>query len=301
MDGVNLGCATGPGGNDVCSRLNDVTLTFASMKKANMVRASLQGAKLNSVNMDSANLCQAFLGESDDSQLSASLNGAFMRDVNLSAAKLTGALLNNANFYSSGTTASCTSSACAPTKKCASAVEATLNNTDFSGAYLNGADFSGDNTTPQSANFANAWLAGANFSHANLSQDIDTGQPTVFTGAYLYGANFTGANVNGADFLNAFVDTSSTSGATLYIQLDPQLHITFPGYPPVAGGRTLGCAKYTYSQTTSFPATSGSTTCPDGSDGPCSEAQWAGAREPPPDVPPPADCSSTTYDFNWAF
>lgn len=293
LDSANLGCASTANGS-VCTQLIEASLTAASLKKVKLVNALLQGAHLDNANLDGANLCAAKFNQAPTSNLSATLEGAFLRNVNLSTADLTGASLRNANFYSTSTSGSCTPAACSFTTACASAVGARLNNAVFSGAYLNGVDFSSPATTPQSADFSNASLTGANFDGTNLSQDTTTGKRTDFTGAFLQGTKFTSTtNVTGANFTNAII---SAQKQTLLAQLDPKTHIAFPGYTPFVGS-TLGCVEFVTGQGTSVPATSSSNVCPDTNVGPCSTAQWQSPKIPPP--PLPTNCTTTLTDVNW--
>ena len=302
MDGATLDCVATASGS-VCTQLLDTSLTAASLQQASLVDALLQGAHLDFANLAGANLCGAKLNASPTTRASATLAGAYLKNVNLAQADLTGATLSNANFYSSfAPNPSCLPAAnCGPTPNCASAITATLKNARFSGAYLNGVDFSG--ATPQNVDFTGAWLVGVNFTNANLSHDINTGSPTDFTGAALQGATFTNANVEGAIFTSAVVDLTHPQGATVLFQLDPTTHIAFPDYQPSAGS-TLGCVEFTYSHPTTLPGTDSTNLCPDGRVGQnpgntCSSAQWQAPLMPPP--PLPANCSTTTVDFNWLF
>lgn len=289
LDGANLGCTSDPlDGSTVCTQLNHTTLTKASLRRVSLAHALLQGADLNSANLDGANLFAANLTGSETSQLSATLQGAFLRNVNLAQANLTGANLANANLYSTATATSCNSAAADGfLTSCASAVNAKLKNTVFTGAYLAGVDFSG--STPQSANFRDAYLAGSHFTNANLTQDTPTGLRTDFTGAWLQGATFNNANVTGAYFASAVVDLTHSRGATLPVQLSSD-HLTFLNY--TASG-TPGCVAFTYSSATVVPTTDSSNICPDGNFGPCSMAQWQAVFPPAPPV--------CTLDFNWIF
>lgn len=288
LDGANLGCTSDPlDGSTVCTQLNHTTLTKASLRRVSLAHALLQGADLNSANLDGANLFAANLSGSETSQLSATLQGAFLRNVNLAQANLTGANLANANFYSTATATACNSTAADGFLiTCASAVNAKLKNTVFTGAYLAGVDFSG--STPQSANFSGAYLAGSHFTNANLTQDTPTGLRTDFTKAWLQGATFNNANVTGANFASAVADLTSSRGATLPVQLGSD-HLTFPNYTALG---TPGCVAFTYSSATVVPTTDSSNLCPDGNFGPCSMAQWQVV------FPPMPVC---TFDFNWIF
>lgn len=315
LDGANLGCASTASG-PACAQLMETSLTSASLKKVNFVSALLQGAHLDSANLDGANLCSAKLNKSPTSNVSATLEGAFLRNVNLAQGDLTGAHLKYANFYSSSfTTTSCNPTGCGFTSSCASAVNATLTDADFSSAYLNGVDFSG--AKAQDVDFSNAWLAQANFTNANLSQNPGTGNPTDFTGAWLQGATFSGTtNVTGANFTSALVDLTHSSGQPLLMYLDPATHIAFPGYTAAqtsctingsfAQPCTLGCVKFATKQNTRLPGSDSTNLCPDGLVGPCNTTQWQTPKVLPPSLPP--SCAlitnggaivTDTSDLNW--
>ena len=93
------------------------------------------------------------------------------------------------------------------TENCATATYATMDNTNFGGAYLFGVDFT--HATAVGVIFQDSFLAGANFSSAGLSADI-SGQDTSFAGAFLQGTNLAGATLqNGIPLGGAFVDFSS--------------------------------------------------------------------------------------------
>jgi uncharacterized protein YjbI with pentapeptide repeats len=288
LNGAQLDNATLDGATLDGAQGDSASFFEASLKRATLAHALLQGADLISTNLDGANLCAANLGESPTTQLSAALQGAFLRNVNLAQADLTGASLDNANFYSTATASTCNSAAaCGFLMSCASAVNAQLKNTGFTGAYLAGVDFTG--SAPQSANFRGTYLVGSNFTNANLTQDTPTGLRTDFTEAWLQGTTFTNATVTGANFTNAVVDLTHSQGATLTVQLSND-HLTFPNYTPSG---TPGCVEFTYNSETEVPITTNSNVCPDGNFGPCTTMQWEAISPPTPPM--------CTVDFNWIF
>ena len=144
------------------------------------------------------------------------------------------------------------------TNGCATASHATMDLTNFNGAYLFGVDFTG--ATAQGVNFGNSFLTGANFAAATLSAD-PSGSDTGFSGAFLQGTNLNGVILqNGISLENAFVDFAA-DGNIISLELGGE-HTTFSGYWNTPGQPV--CAQMVYSQPTAIPQTDGNTTCPDG-------------------------------------
>lgn len=286
-------------GSRICTQLLEARLTKATLRGATLVSANLQGARLDHANLAGANLCSAQLNESPTTRTSANLLGAHLKDVNLAGADLSGATLNTANFYTNGT-GPCVPQGCALTSPCATAAGATMNSTDFTGAYLNGLDVS--SATAQGADFSGALLVGVSFGNANLSNDPSNGTPTKFIGAFLQGANFGNANVANANFTNAYV--TPETGAIMTFQLDAAAHASFAGYQAAAGS-TPGCVFFTYDQPITLPVTDGGNTCPDGNPGPCQPADWQSPETAISSAQPPStsDGSLPTgckqLDTNW--
>jgi hypothetical protein len=99
---------------------------------------------------------------------------------------------------------------------CASAASATMNSTNFSGAYLYGVDFK--EATIQGVNFTNAVLVGASFAGATLLRDPISGT-TRFTAAFLQGAKLAEATtIDQVSFVDAFLDFT-TGGNQLTLLL----------------------------------------------------------------------------------
>jgi uncharacterized protein YjbI with pentapeptide repeats len=256
FDYATLDYAQGLAGAD----LTHISFSNASLQHVNLSGALLYGAHLDSANLDGANLSGAYLTKPPgiDSP-AASLQGAFLRNVNLYQARISGANFANANFYS---TVAVGTSRCSIntgfTDDCATASQAVMDLTNFSGAYLFGVDFTG--ATAQGVQFGNSFLAGANFTNAKLSTDT-SGTDTGFSSTYLQGANLAGASfANGISFSNAFVDFTP-AGNIIYLLLDGN-HTTFAGYWGQRGEPV--CAQMTYSGPTTVPTTNREFTCPDG-------------------------------------
>jgi uncharacterized protein YjbI with pentapeptide repeats len=293
LDSANLGCVPATetyNGTQVCTQLVQTTLFKATLRQATLVSANLQGATLDYANLAGANLCTAQLNESPTTRTSASLVGAQLKNVNLAGADLGGATFSSANFYSEGP-GSCVPESCALSAPCATATGATMNSTDFSGAYLNGVDMSGGQTTAQGANFSGALLVGVDFSNANLSNDPLSGSPTKFIGAFLQGSDFTGTNVANANFTDAFV--TPETGATMIFQLDASAHAAFAGYR-VTPGATPGCVLFTYDQPITLPTTDSGNTCPSGQPGPCQPTDWTSPTIPVSQALPPSTSDGAT-------
>jgi uncharacterized protein YjbI with pentapeptide repeats len=280
LQGAILDYATGLAGAD----LTRAVLSGASLRHVNLSGgAKLNGAHLNNANLEGANLSAADLTKSGDAP-AANLQGAFLKNVNLSKAQLDGADFTNASFY--GTTAVGTGT-CIPdkttgfTNACATAAGATINNTQFSDAYLFGVDFTGAKI--QGVQFANAVLAGANFAGASLSVDTSVGTNSGFSGAFLQGTNLAPAkSLAGISLAGAFVDFSP-QGNTLYLKLGGQ-HTVFAGYWNAPG--QVVCAEMSYTgapnaQQPLVPTTNETIICPDGNTYPegCGPANTDGSNQ----------------------
>lgn len=256
LDGADLGCATAAG-NKVCTSLQGVDLTGASLKQASMENALLQGASLSNANLDAADLTGAQLlalmtAEGGDA---ADISGAFMRNVSLQGADLTGVTANNLNFFSASTLT-------------ADASNANLTSARFNNAYLAGANFNG--AVLQSTEWNQAVLVGANFTNSDLSRNTTAGERTDFTGAYLQGSVFDNTTVTGAVFTSSYWDLLPADPSILNIQMQIS-NLSFNGYWNDTS--QLECVAATYPNDNFSspmpPVTDSSNKCPDNSDGPC--------------------------------
>ncbi len=296
IDYANLGCYTGigngtavcpaPGGDKVCTTLTDTVLTGASLTNVCLEFAQLQGALLEFANLDKADLSDAVLLARTHGT-AATLEGAFMRDVSIKNADLTGVSMINVNFYKG--------------QNAADASGATLTNANLSGAYLAGVDFS--DAVLRGTTWSKAVLVASNFNGADLSADAISSSSN-FDGAYMQGSVFANAMVTGADFTNTYWDLGTTSQTLNY--LVPPDNLRFTGYWNSLANEE--CVQAIYTPAPSGPPQTDSTnTCPDGSFGPCSNAQWTSPLVPfsgtdsqtraalSPDFP--GNC--TTADFLW--
>jgi uncharacterized protein YjbI with pentapeptide repeats len=295
LDGADLGCASGPQGQALCTQLIDTDLNGASFKKAILADAELNGANLSLANLTEADLSGAQLLKSPYTQQSATLEGAMLKNANLSSADLSGSNLTNVNWYSTSAATSCPGSTWAAT--CASGQGAVLNSADLAAAYLSGLDLS--DSTPQGADFAGAVLVGASFKGAKLNGDPTIGALTNFENVFLQGANFENTVVTGASFTSAYVDLSS-SGATLLLQL-PVNNLEFTGYEQYTGS-IKGCVEFSYSNATTVPATDSTDSCPDSKPGPCTDTQWQSPKTPIEDATPQSTTDiSAVLSSGWSF
>lgn len=255
LQGAILDYATGLAGAD----LTQAVLSGASLRHVDLSKAVLDGAQLNNANLDNANLSEAHFIKPFPNGAAANLQGAFLRNVNLSKGKLSGAKFTNASFYGSSAVGS---GLCIPdrntgfTNGCATASQATMDLTNFNGAYLFGVDFTG--ATAQGVDFGNSFLTGANFASATLSAD-QSGSDTGFSGAFLQGTNLTGVILqNGISLEDAFVDFA-VAGNVISLKLSGH-HTTFPGYWNTPGQPV--CTQMVYTQPTTVPQTDRNVTCP---------------------------------------
>ncbi len=252
--------------DNVLLRYANLTKTLFNnsiMQKADMRYAKLYGANLNYTDLNGSTMCGAFLNGNELSKYeAATLTGAYLKNVNLADAKLDGANFDNANFHSS-TTGGCIPADCGYSRKCASAANSTLDSATFTNAYLTGVDFSNSNIVV--SDFTNAVLTGAKFKNATITGDRNKGATTKFIGAFLQGVDFSDAKVTSTDFTNAYVDLK---GDNAMLFLLSSSHTGFAGWPYK---NKKVCTMYAYTSATTLPAVDGSSNCPDGSIGPCSD------------------------------
>ncbi len=256
-------------------------LSGSSLTGAILVDAVLQNARLDNANLKGANMCRAMLNKDPLLQKAASLNGAYLQNVNLAFSEMSGASFVNSNFHSMTSKDSCIPDINCNTQNCSSAHKATMANSDFTGAYLNGTDMS--NATLSAAKFTNAYAIGVNFSNSNLSSEPMTGQSgAVFVGAFLFGANFNNAKVQGVQFNNAYFDDQVVSPtikgvAIAYLH---EFYTTFPGSSfskKPDDPRSYVCPQYTapiVTTTAYLPTTDNTVTCPNRQSGPCYGDKW---------------------------
>ncbi len=256
LQAVILDYATGLAGRT----LSGIKLNNSSLRFVNLSGAYMYGAQLPNANLEGANMSGVYLTKSADQPSAANLGGAFLRNVNLSNAKLSGADFSDASFYSQKAVGqgTCVISG-GFTVKCATAASATLDGTQFTGAYLFGTDFT--DVTAQGVFFKGAFLAGANFAGATFTAANNNGSDSGFQDAFLQGTNMAKVTLkNGISLDGAYVDF--TPNNTIFLVLGGA-HTSFPGYWNTPGQSV--CAEMNYPTATTVPPTDGSTTCPNNS------------------------------------
>ncbi len=259
------------------ANLMNAHMTQCSLKKADLSHALLHNAQMGNSNLSGASLLNASLNANSHLNLAAAdLSNAYLQNVNCKGADLGGVSFLNASFHTNAigyNQDGCAQDDDAPpfTKNCSSAEGANITAADFSGVYAAGTDFS--TATGKGVNFSDAVLTGALFKGAHLDWDVNTGNSTVFNNAFLDGANFSDATVEGAHFKSAYVDLGTDISGFIAFFTIPLSHTQFKGFDNTYGNTP--CVKFTYSAATSLPGnTDSSNICPDGSNGPCSEAVW---------------------------
>jgi hypothetical protein len=185
----------------------------------------------------------------------ASFVGAHLKNVSLAQADLSGADLTTASFY--GSIALGPSTCTFGNGNCATAAGATMNNTQFSQAYLFGVDFT--DTTVQGVQFGGAVLIAANFTGATLSVDTKVGTNSGFQNAFLQGTQLGSATLTDTSFTNAYVDFTP-GGNDMFLELS-DVYASFPGWH--APGRPI-CAFVIYAAPTTVPTTNTTLTCANG-------------------------------------
>jgi len=266
LQGVDLS-----GASFVGARMYEVQLQGANLYGATLRNALLKGAKLSGANLTLANLDSAYLiaenapllsrrpvsaadsGGEPGVALRDKLEAAVVTDAFLFNTILDGAHCDGVDFSGSlfVTAASVSGS------QSASAVGATMNFAKFDGASVVLAVFNGAQLS--AASFAAADLTGASFqdngataTQLTPSSDLTHTPASVYT-AHLEGTNFTGANMDGLNMRGATFSTSSGDFEKIYAGFDgAKIPVAFR-YGPTQLGTTTS-----------------STTCPQGTNGPCS-------------------------------
>ncbi len=194
MGGLDFAGLDFKGANLANANLFGADLSAANLTKANLANARLDRATIKAAKFDHANLSGAsILRPNIFSTLGATANelpsfaGATLVEAHLSGrldqVSFRGADLTRAFFGAKD-----------PRSEELITARVELNDCDFTGAVLRGADLSLN--AAQNAKFVGADLRGANFVRANL-------KAADFTGADLADANFTGAVLDRAIFKNA--------------------------------------------------------------------------------------------------
>jgi uncharacterized protein YjbI with pentapeptide repeats len=272
LAGVNLDGLDLTGADLRSANLMAASMAQCGLTGVDMASAVLSGANLSSSNLSGASMKNAVLNENKSLNLAgAVLSGAYLRNANLAGANLSGTDFTYASFHSTPYNAQgCTQDPNNAdfSNNCASAVSATMNNTDFTNAYLAGLDLSGAQGV--SVIFTGSVLSGAHLTGSSFDWDSNTGARTSFQGAFLDGVDLTGANIHNSIFLNGYV-TSDPDKNCLQFSLSAD-HGGFPGYQSQYGPEP--CVMTATSGATVCQALDDSCTCPNGASGPCDGTAW---------------------------
>ncbi|MFZ1005442.1 MAG: pentapeptide repeat-containing protein [Candidatus Sulfotelmatobacter sp.] len=221
--------------------------TFGALKGADFTGATLDHAQLVAANLTSAHFDGASLVQASLQSQNGQTGPAIVQFATFTNAKLNNALLSGVDF--SGATLT-------------NAIfdNTLLSGTLFANATMPGASF--QSSTLQSVNFSDAILQSAKFNDAKIQA------PSVGPGS---GANFSCSQLGGADFTNASIAATNFSNAVM-----PAADACCK----VEGGGAPWCGNVDATQQTYGPVTfpvinSGIiVTCPNGSTGQCTGAQW---------------------------
>lgn len=307
LEGASFNGATldGATGLDAASgkpaRLSAASFVQASVQHVDLGAAQLYGADFTQANLSESRLSGAYL-EADGHAVpkipAARFDGARLKNVDLSGAKLGGVSFRNASFYGSFAGAApsfpCQVTAGARnrvgtfTNGCATASGADLSDTDFTGAYLYGVDFSGSGTTAYGTHFKAAILVGASFEGTSFASNGAVAPD--FSGALLQGTTFSAnARLLRATLTNAFLDfgaaTNSFAFNVVNLLLGPE-YTRFRG----GSGKASTCVQALYGAFSVVPSNV-SMTCPNGASAVC------GAGRPAPN-PNPAWAAAAKLSSN---
>jgi uncharacterized protein YjbI with pentapeptide repeats len=205
----------------VSTDLSGAKFSAAQLPGASMKQAILWRAVFTAANMEDINLTSAQLGGADRSA-AASLSYAYMANAKLDKANLFGVSFAFATLF--GASASITETA-------------TMEQSDFSNAYLAGIDLAGANL--RGAKFSGACLVNVRLISVVLLPSASGSVTASLAGATLQGADFTGAQLNHADLSNAAV---SFANAEIPVRYCDDLHEPFPPPPgsmPLRYGPTV--------------------------------------------------------------
>lgn len=198
------------GVNFAKAHLHGAKLHDATLKKANFSKAKLHKAKFHRANLNGATFDGAGLK-------AAEFYGAKLNDVSFMNANLKGVDFGGVRGLGSGSRNSADDCKASPSTACSNT---TLDGVDFTGANLQGANFSG-------ALLVNVKFTGANLEGANFQRSQHEG--SLFMNANLKSANFdfsdltSSTNFNGADLTSARLTNvitgagSQREGAPLFI------------------------------------------------------------------------------------
>ena len=189
---VGIGCQIGSANPNVHANFTKADFTGAVFSKSDFSYAYLNEATLIKSVFDGA-ICEgtdftsAQLGGLDKTA-AADMSFSYMPNVIFSKANLFGVSFAFASIFGASTKMS---------------DAATIEQADFSNAYLEGIDLTA--ATLQGAKFNNACMVGMNLTGAHLSPTLSGSVTSSLIGACLQGAIFTGSDLTNADLSNATV------------------------------------------------------------------------------------------------
>lgn len=192
---------------------NEASLPKVDLTGATLISATFYGANLTGAVLNSADFTQARLGGSS-TEKPATLTFAVMGNVLLPGADLFGVNFVAVTLYGEKTQIS---------------NAATIEQADFSNAYLEGISFASSNL--RGARFNGACLVGANFTNAKLGVSTGSSMSASFAGACLNGAIFNGADLAGVNLANASVSFANGRFPVRYCNergAEPPLPATIP-------------------------------------------------------------------------
>lgn len=257
LRGANFDRADLTGANLSRADLSCVRNGVVEAPCASLRAAVLRGANLTYANAKRADFSGAFLSADPGapagtpSRRAANLSYLYGPNSAFDGTDLTGVMFANAQIY--GTTR----------------LTGTLVRADFSGAVLSGVDFT--RAKLQGARFVNTNLVNANFENAEFGA-ADSGELTTFSGAMLQGAKLRQVQASSTDFTGA---TLSFSPGTIDVTRE------------IAPGR-IGTVRVGFCATIRPASTDTSTTCPIGTQGACTPAQWQASLVRQPQCVPSA-------------
>ncbi len=240
---------------DGCTAINCQIGSSDPKNKANFSGANLSGAdfsfsdfsnvSLNSANMIAGVFVGAIFQQTDltsatlggvEKTAAASLAFAYMPNVNFRKANLFGVNFVSATLFGGSTSIS---------------DAATIEQADFSNAYLEGISL--NSTTLSGAKFNNSCLVNVDFTNAILSTTMAGSIASSLVGASLQGAIFVKANLANTDFSGASVSFGNGSINVRYC--DPVTRSIFPPVPgePLTYHRTNGLDLKTMTASTICP------------------------------------------------
>lgn len=239
---VGIGCKIGSADPDLHADFTHADFTGAVFTKSDFTNAYMNeatligGAVFESAIFEGADFTSAQLGGLDNTA-AAKMPYTFMPNVIFTKANLFGVSFAFASIFGASTQIS---------------DAATMEQADFSNAYLEGIDLTG--ATLQGAKFDNACMVGVNLTKAHLSPTLSGSVASSLVGACLQGANFTDSDLSSADLTNA---TVAFSQGTLNVRYcNPAVNGPFPpppDYEPLNYSATQGLDLTTMSAETVCP------------------------------------------------